>query len=166
MARLYVALSLLLLPLASAQDAASSTASATSKSKSGTHTGTHAHTGPFSAFTKSLPQEKKKPFMELMKRLRGAKAATVGTKEEKKKVMGALDSDIHKLLGTEYKRYRTVQHAQHEMHTTLKKGTPPASTLASTAPPPPAAAAAGGKKKAAGLPGGALKKKKASTTVG
>ena len=46
---------------------------------------------------------------QLMKRLRGAKAATVGTKEEKKKVMGALDSDIHKLLGTEYKRYRTVQ---------------------------------------------------------
>ena len=44
-----------------------------------------------------------------MKRLRGAKAATVGTKDEKKKVMGALDSDIHKLLGTEYKRYRTVQ---------------------------------------------------------
>ena len=46
---------------------------------------------------------------QLMKRLRGAKAATVGTKDEKKKVMGALDSDIHKLLGTEYKRYRTVQ---------------------------------------------------------
>ena len=44
-----------------------------------------------------------------MKRLRGAKAASVGTKDEKKKVMGALDSDIHKLLGTEYKRYRTVQ---------------------------------------------------------
>ena len=34
-----------------------------------------------------------------MKRLRGAKSATVGTKDEKKKVMGALDSDIHKLLG-------------------------------------------------------------------
>ena len=26
--------------------------------------------------------------------------------------MGALDSDIHKLLGSEYKRYRSVQHAQ------------------------------------------------------
>merc|ERR1719488_25630 len=114
-----------------------------------------AHSGPFSAFTKSLPQEKKKPFMELMKRLRGAKAATIGTKEEKKKVMGALDSDIHKLLGSEYKRYRTVQHAQHEMHSALKKGTPPSSTLASISPPPPASATAGTKKKKTGLPGGA-----------
>merc|ERR1712070_1168957 len=128
---------------------------ATSKAK-----GAAAHTGPFSAFTKSLPQEKKKPFMELMKRLRGAKAATVGTKDEKKKVMGALDADIHKLLGTEYKRYRTVQHAQHEMHTALKKGTPPASMVAS--PPPPAAV---GKKKKSGLPG-IGEKKGSSTTVG
>merc|ERR1711998_642957 len=124
----------------------------------GTTSSSTSHTAsPFSAFTKSLPQEKRKPFMELMKRLRGAKAATVGTKEEKKKVMGSLDSDIHKLLGSEYKRYRTVQHAQHEMHTALKKGTPPASTLAS--PPPPASTA--GKKKS-GLPG--MKKKKVSST--
>ena len=93
-----------------------------------------------------------------MKRLRGAKAATVGSKDEKKKVMGALDADIHKLLGTEYKRYRTVQHAQHEMHTALKKGSPPASTVAS--PPPPAS-----KPKKKSLPGGG-KKKGSSTTVG
>merc|ERR1719488_192073 len=104
------------------------------------------HSGPFSAFTKSLPQEKKKPFMELMKRLRGAKAASVGTKEEKKKVMGALDSDIHKLLGSEYKRYRTVQHAQHEMHTSLKKGSTTTGTATSTPPPAPAPVAAKKKK--------------------
>jgi hypothetical protein len=102
------------------------------------------------------------PRVQLMKRLRGAKSATVGTKDEKKKVLGALDSDIHKLLGTEYKRYRTVQHSQHEMHTALKKGTPPASTLAS--PPPPAVAV--GKKKKSGLPGAMSKKKASSTTVG
>ena len=105
--------------------------------------------------------------VQLMKRLRGAKAASVGTKEEKKKVMGALDSDIHKLLGTEYKRYRTVQHAQHEMHTALKKGTPPHSTLASPPPAstlPPTTAATGTKKKKSGLPGG--KKKAATTTTG
>ena len=159
---------------------------------------------PFSSFTKSLPQEKKKPFMEvrhartaslhlpacsfgrgggsdslrlpslarqLMKRLRGAKSATQGTKDEKKKVMGALDADIHKLLGTEYKRYRTVQHAQHEMHTSLKKGMPPASTLATTSisPPPPASASPGKKGTGSlkkGLPGSALKKKKAATVGG
>merc|ERR1712167_466292 len=114
---LFLLAALALLPLLHAQEASTST-SKTAKT----------HTGPFSAFTKSLPQEKKKPFMELMKRLRGAKAATVGSKEEKKKVMGALDSDIHKLLGTEYKRYRTAQHTQHEMHTALKKG-PPLSSL-------------------------------------
>merc|ERR1719453_1904573 len=129
MARCFVVSLFALLPSAFAQEPApSSAASKTSK----THTGS-----PFSAFTKSLPQEKKKPFMELMKRLRGAKAATVGSKDEKKKVMGALDSDIHKLLGPEYKRYRTVQHAQHEMHTAIKKGSPAASIAS---PPPPVAA--------------------------
>merc|ERR1740138_1506340 len=136
MLRSLLVLALALLQLTHAQETTSTSASSSSK----THSKTHA--GPFSAFTKSLPQDKKKPFMELMKRLRGAKSATVGTKDEKKKVMGALDSDIHKLLGTEYKRYRTVQHAQHEMHTSLKKGMPPASTLATTSisPPPPASA--------------------------
>jgi len=152
-----VVLAIALLQFASAQEASST---ATSSSK--THSKSHGTGSPFSAFTKSLPQEKKKPFMELMKRLRGAKSATVGTKDEKKKVLGALDSDIHKLLGTEYKRYRTVQHSQHEMHTALKKGTPPASTLAS--PPPPAVAV--GKKKKSGLPGAMSKKKASSTTVG
>merc|ERR1719473_181591 len=115
MLRALLVLALALLQLTHAQETTSTSASSSSK----THSKTHA--GPFSAFTKSLPQEKKKPFMELMKRLRGAKSATVGTKDEKKKVMGALDSDIHKLLGTEYKRYRTVQHAQHEMHSAIKK---------------------------------------------
>ena len=153
----------LLVALTRGQDAAAPAAASVKKAPGAK--GDH-HAGPFSAFTKSLPQEKKKPFMELMKRLRGAKSATVGTKEEKKKVMGALDSDIHKLLGTEYKRYRTVQHAQHEMHSATKKGTPPSSTLASISPPPPASATAGTKKKKTGLPGGAMKKKAASTTVG
>merc|ERR1719440_594497 len=115
------------------------------------HTGT---SSPFSAFTKSLPQEKKKPFMELMKRLRGAKSATVGTKDEKKKVMGALDSDIHKLLGNEYKRYRSVQHAQHEMHSSLKKSPSTSPTAATPAAAPPAAtpAALVSTKKKSGLP--------------
>merc|ERR1719488_391787 len=159
MLRAVLVLALALLQLTHAQQAPStSTTTSSSKTHSKTHSGS-----PFSAFTKSLPQEKKKPFMELMKRLRGAKAATVGSKEEKKKVMGALDADIHKLLGTEYKRYRTVQHAHHEMHTALKKGSPPASTVAS--PPPPAAATVGKKKKAGGLPG-VGKKKGSSTTVG
>merc|ERR1719440_161326 len=164
MARLFVALSLLMMPLASAQAAAAQETTSTSKSKT-------AHSGsPFSAFTKSLPQEKKKPFMELMKRLRGAKAATVGSKDEKKKVMGALDADIHKLLGTEYKRYRTVQHAQHEMHTALKKGSAsPAAAPTAAAPPPLATAAVPPVKAKKGLPGAGLKKKKAassSTTIG
>ena len=160
---LVLALLPLLLPSGSAQATTAAPAATTPGSKpKSAH-----HTGPFSAFTKSLPQEKKKPFMELMKRLRGAKAATVGTKEEKKKVMGALDSDIHKLLGAEYKRYRTVQHAQHEMHTSLKKSTSSSSstaaaTPAATAPPPPVATAAPKKK---GLPGAKSKKKASSTTV-
>jgi hypothetical protein len=72
----------------------------------------------FNAFTKSLPQEKKRPFMDLMKRLRSVKNAPVGTtvanKDEKKKVMHAVDGDIHKLLGHEYKRYRTVQVREHK----------------------------------------------------
>merc|ERR1719440_603261 len=126
---------MLLLPLAHSQSTSSAVPPATTEKK------THSDSGPFSSFTKSLPQEKKKPFMELMKRLRGAKSATVGTKEEKKKVMGALDSDIHKLLGAEYKRYRTVQHAQHELHTSTKKSTGAATSTAapSTVAPPPVA---------------------------
>ena len=158
---LVLALVSLLLRTGSAEGTAPATTGKKSASSSAAH-----HTGPFSAFTKSLPQEKKKPFMELMKRLRGAKAATVGTKDEKKKAMGALDSDIHKLLGSEYKRYRTVQHAQHEMHTALKKSptttTGTASPVAAPAAAPPAAAPT---KKKSGLPGMA-KKKKAPTTVG
>lgn len=76
--------------------------------------------------------------------------------------MGALDSDIHKLLGTEYKRYRTTQHAQKEMHESLKKTT--TGTTGTTPPPAPAPAAAP-IKKSTKLPG-AKSKKKASTTVG
>merc|ERR1719331_1482146 len=82
----------------------------------------HKDHSPFTAFTKSLPQEKKKPFMELMKRLRTAKAASIGTKEEKKKATTSLDADIHKLLGVDYKRYRSVQHAQKELHAAHKAG--------------------------------------------
>jgi len=79
--------------------------------------------------------------------------------------MGALDSDIHKLLGNEYKRYRTTQHAQKELHTSLKKGT--TATASATPPPAPApvAAAAPASKKSSKLPG-TKSKKKASTTVG
>ena len=73
LARQLLAVLPLLLALAHGQEAApAATATAAKKtSSSSSH-----HTGPFSAFTKSLPQEKKKPFMELMKRLRSAKAAT------------------------------------------------------------------------------------------
>merc|ERR1719267_489266 len=62
---------------------------------------------PFSLFTKGLPQEKRKPFMELMKKLRLSKQST-GPKEEKKKVTQAIDADIHKLLGEDYKKLVNV----------------------------------------------------------
>lgn len=63
----------LLVALTRGQDAAAPAAASVKKAPGAK--GDH-HAGPFSAFTKSLPQEKKKPFMELMKRLRGAKSAT------------------------------------------------------------------------------------------
>merc|ERR1719263_1483217 len=89
---------LLLLPLVINAQETSSAASKASKS----------HTGPFTTFTKSLPQEKKKPFMELMKRLRAAKVSVGPTKEERRKTIVSLDADIHKLLLKDYKRYRAV----------------------------------------------------------
>lgn len=108
--------------------------------------------------------------MELMKRLRSAKNAS-GTKEEKKKTTSGLDADIHKLLGTEYKRYRAVSasvKAEHAAKKVSKTGAP-----TQTAPPPVASAVptttvskgvATKKKKA----GGTSKKSKGvtSTTVG
>jgi hypothetical protein len=129
-----------------------------------------ARSSPFTAFTKSLPQEKKKPFMELMKRLRTAKAASIGTKEEKKKATTSLDVDIHKLLGADYKRYRSVQHAQKELHAAHKAGNKSGSPSTKTVvtPPAPAAAAAptpGAKKKSSKLPGAGSKKKAAAKTT-
>merc|ERR550514_326226 len=137
-------LSLLLLPLAQALPVAVPSAATTTKPKT---TSSHSHTSsPFSAFTKSLAQEKKKPFMELMKRLRSAKSATGATKEEKKKVTVGLDSDIHKLLGDEYKRYRGVQQEQHKLHSATKTAT--TGTAPAVSPPAPLI-----KKKATALPG-------------
>merc|ERR1712216_176021 len=85
---------------------------------------------PFSLFTKGLPQEKRKPFMELMKKLRASKQTT-GTKEEKKKVTMALDGEIHKLLGEDYKKYRLITEKIKSMHASKKAET------ASPPPPPP-----------------------------
>merc|ERR1740125_48428 len=126
---------LAVLGLAAAQTAPATGAAAT---KSTTHKD---HSSPFTAFTKSLPQEKKKPFMELMKRLRTAKAASIGTKEEKKKATTSLDVDIHKLLGADYKRYRSVQHAQKELHAAHKTGNKSGSPSTKTVVTPPAPAA-------------------------
>jgi len=155
---LYGLVALLLVALTSAQSAPAPTAAKEKKHES----------SPFTAFTKSLDQPKRKPFMELMKRLRTAKAATVGTKEEKKKATTSLDADIHKLLGTEYKRYRSVQHAQKELHAAKKSGSSSSSKVIS--PPPPGGAAAATptatKPKKAKLPGAGSKKKGSSTTIG
>ena len=89
------------------------------------------HSSPFAGFTKSLTQEKRKPFMELMKRLRSAKAASVGNKEEKKKALTSLDADIHKLLGNEYKRYRAtaVSRASNPRHPLTSLSTVPVSRV-------------------------------------
>ena len=127
-------------------------------------------TSPFSAFTKSLPQEKKKPFMDLMKRLRSAKAATVGTKDEKKKAMSTLDSEIHKLLAADYKRYRSVLQAAKDMHQ-AKKAPPAGAASSTTAPPPPAKMVSTGtastkKKKVMSTLPTSSKRVKSSTTVG
>lgn len=101
--------------------------------------------GPFNAFTKSLAQEKKKPFMELMKKLRLSKQAT-GTKEEKKKATMALDAEIHKVLGPDYKKYRAVTEALKQLHAS-KKSTSGGVTAAKPPPPPPAVTATPKKKK-------------------
>jgi len=134
----------------------------TAKKSSSSAAKPHAHTGPFSSFTKSLAQEKKRPFMELMKKLRGAKQAT-GTKDDKKKTTTGLDSEIHKLLGPEYKRYRAVSATVKEIHHE-KKAAATGTATAVAAKPTPVAAAPPPKpvsilKKIGG------KKKKPSTTV-
>jgi len=134
----FVALSLAV--PATAQTTAPAPTTTVGKPKSSTH-----HAGPFSAFTKTLPTEKKKPFMELMKKLRGVRNATTGSKEDKKKQATQLDLDIHKTLGTEYKRYRSVQAAAKQEHAAKKGITLP--TKKPPPPPPETSAAAGAKKK-------------------
>merc|ERR1711988_1760863 len=86
---------------------------------------------PFSLFTKGLPQEKRKPFMELMKKLRTSKQAT-GTKEEKKKMLMAIDGEIHKLLEDDYKKYRLITEKLKAM-----RGSAKTTAVASPPPPPP-----------------------------
>ncbi|KAL3919413.1 MAG: hypothetical protein SGPRY_005642, partial [Prymnesium sp.] len=99
---------------------------------------------PFSLFTKGLPQEKRKPFMEvmwhlglqltaLMKQLRSSKQAP-GSKEDKKKVAMSLDGEIHKLLGDDYKKYRLITEKIKSLHSAKKSD-----ELSSSPPPPPPA---------------------------
>ncbi|KAL1525133.1 hypothetical protein AB1Y20_020005 [Prymnesium parvum] len=101
---------------------------------------------PFSLFTKGLPQEKRKPFMELMKKLRTTKQST-GSKEDKKKATMSIDGEIHKLLGEDYKKYRQITEKIKSLHATKKEeagsSTPPP-------PPPPPPLAKSGKKKKKG----------------
>jgi len=96
---------------------------------------------PFSLFTKGLPQEKRKSFMELMKKLRASKQST-GSKDDKKKVTMTIDADIHKLLGEDYKKYRLITEKIKTMHASKK-----AETHAPPPPPPPLPAVAAKKKK-------------------
>merc|ERR1719199_1918885 len=101
---------------------------------------------PYNTFTKSLPQEKKRPFMELMKRLREAKKST--DPDKRKQVVG-IDSDIHKLLTKDnYKRYRGVAEAVKQTHLAKKAS----GTSSSAAAPATAAAAAAPAAAAAGAP--------------
>jgi len=83
---------------------------------------------PFSLFTKGLPQEKRKPFMELMKKLRTTKQGTA-PKEEKKKITMSIDGEIHKLLAEDYKKYRLVTEKIKQLHA--------AKNAAASPPPPP-----------------------------
>ena len=78
----------------------------------------------------------RKPFMELMKRLREARKAP-GSKDEKRKIASATDAEIHKLLGAEYKRYRAVQSAVSALH--AKDGGKNTASTATLSPPPPRA---------------------------
>merc|ERR1719183_758861 len=73
-----------------------------SKSKSST-------SGPFSAFVKQLPKEKKATFQELLKKLRLTKHMP---KSQKKVSIVRLDAEIHKLLGDGYKTYRSIVEKQ------------------------------------------------------
>merc|ERR1712146_757545 len=75
---------------------------------------------PFSLFTKGLPQEKRKPFMELMKKLRASKQTT-GSKEDKKKITQGIDGEIHKLLAEDYKKYRLITEKIKSMHAAKNK---------------------------------------------
>mmetsp|Transcript_7740 Transcript_7740/g.16963 ORF Transcript_7740/g.16963 Transcript_7740/m.16963 type:complete len:155 (-) Transcript_7740:631-1095(-) len=100
----------------------------------------------FSSLTKSLPQDKRPLFMELMKKMRLTKQMK---KEDKKAVIVQLDAEIHKLLGDEYKKYRSVQdevHKERQALNALQTPPPPPS------PPPPAITSSPfkGKKKTGG----------------
>lgn len=75
---------------------------------------------------------------QLMKKLREGKKAP-GAKEEKKKTISAIDTDIHKLLGAEYKRYRSVHAAVNALHAAAREASPP--------PPSPAPVSLPGTKK-------------------
>eukprot|EP00308_Calcidiscus_leptoporus_P027063 CAMPEP_0119357546 /NCGR_PEP_ID=MMETSP1334-20130426/5902_1 /TAXON_ID=127549 /ORGANISM="Calcidiscus leptoporus, Strain RCC1130" /LENGTH=138 /DNA_ID=CAMNT_0007371821 /DNA_START=101 /DNA_END=517 /DNA_ORIENTATION=- len=91
----------------------------------------------FSNLTKSLSQEKRPQFMELMKKMRMTK---IMKKEDKKVAIVQLDAEIHKLLGDDYKKYRSVQDQVHKerqaLHAVSLPPPPP--------PPPPLLAAATG----------------------
>merc|ERR1712087_789286 len=66
---------------------------------------TKSGTMPFSAFTKQLPQDKRPGFLELMKKMRLTKQMP---KDQKKGSIQQLDAEIHKLLGDDYKNYRSI----------------------------------------------------------
>ena len=74
--------------------------------------------------------------MELMKPLRTAKAASIGTKEEKKKATMSLDV-ISKAAGADYKRYRSVQHAQKELYAAHKNKSSSSSLTKTVVAPSP-----------------------------
>merc|ERR1712137_657542 len=81
-----------------------------------------------SSLTKSLPQDKRPQFMELMKKMRLTKQMK---KEDKKGAIVQLDSEIHKLLGDDYKKYRNVQNQVKEERQAIS------ATMMTSPPPPP-----------------------------
>jgi len=119
-----------------AQTPAGTSASATSKSHK---------PGPYADLMKTLPTEKKKPFMELMKKLRAAKQ--LANKEEKKKQTIVTDTEVHKLLGEDYKKYRAIQESLKAAHAAHSGEHKAAAHLPPPPPPPPPAASTGKKKK-------------------
>jgi len=73
--------------------------------------------------------------MELMKKMRLTRQMK---KEQKKAAIVQLDAEIHKLLGEDYKRYRTVQNqVQADRQQAKDAATPPPPPALSPPPPPP-----------------------------